>query len=224
MKTRLLIWVTSDCNLKCKWCSQRYTMDQHRGYQMTMYEVIYIVQSCLHRGIYFETIELTGGEPSLWEHLEEGTRYFEKICNEVTLVTNGNNPERIIALDLKRWIVSSSQATRQQVEKYTPVRTRVWFNNHNHKPMPDEPIADSLPASCCVSRDPFTEEPQINMLYLQGKVWFCCNAYALSEKAGVTEDLWCHFENDFMGKFTEREFDKAICSYCLCNGKIWEKI
>jgi hypothetical protein len=199
-------------------------MDQHPGYHMSIREIAAIVQSCIVRDLHFDTIELTGGEPSLWKNLEVGVRLFERICDEVTLVTNGNDPDRIIGLNLKRWIVSSSQATREQCKKYIPVRTKVWFNNHEHKPMPQVPFPDSLPASCCVYHDPFTGEPQINLLYLNGKVWFCCNAFALTEKAGVTDDLWCDFEEDFIGKLSARDYNKKICAYCLCNGKIWERL
>ena len=221
MITRFMIWVTSDCTLNCKWCSQRYTRRKHDGYQMSMDEIEYIVNNCQRRGLYFDVIEITGGEPSLWENLEYGVRRFGYICDTVTLVTNGNNPERIKSLGLKEWIVSTSQATGEQLESYKD--TPAIYNTHEHREPPTEPFEDVLPADCCVSLTPDGACPQNLIMYLKGKVYYCCNAYALSEFTGE-EGIVCSFEDNFNVLFLDKTYDKEICKYCICNHNVWNRL
>ncbi len=221
MITRLMIWVTSDCSLNCRWCSQKYTRRKHEGYQMSIDEIEYIVNNCQRRGLYFDVIEITGGEPSLWENLEYGVRRFGYICDTVTLVTNGNNPERIKSLGLKEWIVSTSQATGEQLESYKD--TPAIYNTHEHREPPTEPFEDVLPADCCVSLTPDGACPQNLIMYLKGKVYYCCNAYALSEFTGE-EGIVCSFEDDFNVLFLDKTYDKEICKYCICNHNVWNRL
>ena len=225
MNLRLLVWVTSDCNLHCKFCSQTYTREVFKNYQMSMEEVITIVRSLKKRKIHINTIELTGGEPSLWENIEEGVKAFKTVCDTVTLVTNGNAPEKILNLNLKHWIVSASQATKIQMEYYSKHNKMgvIVYNRHLHKQLPTEVIKDSLPANCCVSQDCFNV-PQESFLYISGKVYYCCNAFAISKEVGLNENIECDFEDDFVKKFSNKTFMESVCSYCICNRKVWSKI
>ena len=223
MKTRFYIWVTSDCNLSCKWCSQKYTIQENLHYQMSMEEVNYIVESCKKRGIHFDIIEITGGEPSVWENIREGVKAFQQICDQVTLVTNGNNADLIISLNLEHWIVSASQATKEQLQHYDKVKHKIDINSHIHKQPPASPIPNTLPAQCCVSvsKQGFRQNA---IEYIRGKVYYCCDAFTYGRHEGLTDDIVCDFENDFLAFFSDKKFDKAICQYCLCNGKVWSKI
>lgn len=223
MITRLLIWVTSKCNLRCPNCSQAYTMKINKQYEMPIYEVDVIVKSCLERKIHFDIIELTGGEASLWTFLEYGFAEFSKVSDMVTMVTNGNNPERVKSLGMKTWIVSASQATKEQLKQYEGL-SNVHYNSHQHKKLPDKPFDNVLPASCCVSRTPDGLHPQNALEYIRGKVYYCCDAFAHSEKTGLTDDIVCSFEEDFIKKFSDKKYDKEICRWCLCNGKIWSQL
>jgi hypothetical protein len=221
--THLVIWVTSDCNLNCPLCNQKYTRDMNKGYQMSIHEIDKIVVSCLKRGLHFDEIELTGGEPSLWRNIKYGVRLFSKICDTVTLVTNGNDPELIISLNLKKWIVSANQATDEQIEMYQPVIEKITFNGI-HKQGPKEAITDTLPADCAISYSRPEGMPQNNIMYYHGNVWYCCNAVALSEKVNYISGISCRFTDDFMTKFKAKDFNEKICSYCLCNGKVWNQL
>ena len=223
MKTRLYIWVTSDCNLSCPYCSQAYTMRQHKGYQMDLQEIHSIVNSCKERGLYFDIIEITGGEPSLWKNIEEGVKLFAEICDMVTLATNGNNPELILSLGLKTWIVSASQATPKQMKKYEPVKHKLTINSHTHKKAPDHPVFNSLPAICC-SRVTPQGEAQVSMQYLKGNVYYCCDAFAHTEYVEESDSIVCSFEDDFLVKYKDKKYDQKICQYCLCNQNVWKTI
>jgi len=198
-------------------------MQQHAGYEMSIREINHIVYSCLKRDIRFNTIELTGGEASLWKHLEYGYAKFGLIADTITMVTNGNNANRVIGLGMKNWIVSESQATPAQMEQYKPHANRIVFNSHKHKKLPTSPLPNSLPAQCCVSRSP-EGVPQLPIEYIRGKVYFCCDCFAHSEYCEMTPDLVCSFEDNFLQHFTVRDFNKPICQYCLCNSKVWERI
>jgi len=219
MRVRFIIWVTSDCTLSCKHCNQGYTISQNRGYQMTLTEVKYIVNSCKERGIHFGVIELGGGEPSLWVNLKKGVKLFKKICDEVYLTTNGNNPELIMSLGLNSWTVSSSQATRKQLAKYRKVRKKILFNGHPHKELPQMPVVNSLPAVCCVKF--FKGIPENCISYIRGNCFYCCLAFSLSGKAGLSDSIVCRFEDDFLSKFSDKTYNEKICSYCVCNGKVY---
>lgn len=224
MYLRLLIYVTSDCTLKCKWCNQNYTMTENKGYQMSMDEVWDIVESCKKRKLRFNYIELTGGEPSLWKSIKKGAEAFSEICDVVTLVTNGNNPELVLSLNLKEWGVSSSQASKEQLKVYHDrKRGDVFYNAHSHKKTPEVPLENALPADCSVRFTARNMIPQNSYTYIRGKVYYCCTAFPLSEKAGLTPDIVCDFEDDFITKFADKTFDKPICSYCLCNKKVWDQ-
>ena len=223
MKSRFYIWVTSDCNLSCPKCSQQHTMRCHAGYQMQPDEVDMIIESCNRRGIRFDIIELTGGEASMWDHLEYGAERFATICDMVTLATNGNNPERIKALGLKTWIVSESQATKEQMLHYAKQRSFLTINSHKHKWMPDAPLDNVLPAICCTSISP-QGEPQWACEYIQGKVYYCPDTFAHMAKTGFNPDLVCDFEEDFIAKFSHKDYMKEICRYCLGNQKVWNRL
>lgn len=223
MNTRFYIWVTSDCNLACPYCIQKYTMLQNKGYEMSLEEVKHIVDSCKKRGIHFTEIELTGGEASLWAHLEEGYKLFSTICDSVTLATNGNNPERVLALGMKTWIVSASQATPAQMKKYQHVRHLLTVNSHKHKKMPTSPVQGVIPSVCCTRINP-QGVPQIAIEYIRGKVYYCPDCFAHSEHVEMTPDLVCDFEGDFLTRFTNKTYDKEICKYCLGNQKIWNQL
>lgn len=222
MISRLVIWVTSDCNLTCKWCSQKYTMTGNKGYQMSLDEVNYIVNSCKDRNIHLDVIEITGGEVSLWKNIKEGVKLFSQICDTVTLVTNGNNPELILSLGLKSLIVSSSQATKKQLVQYIG-KPGVSFNAHTHRKLPDKVMDDKFPVNCNIKTSP-EGFMQNNIFYLKGNVYYCCNTFALSEKVKPTEDMVCKFEDDFLLRFNNKKYDKEICHYCLCNDKIWKQL
>lgn len=221
MNLRLLIWVTSDCNLDCPLCSHKFTRKQYTKYQMNILEVHSIVNSIKKRGIKIDTIEITGGEPSLWNNLEQGVSLFKEVCNHVTLVTNGNNPPRIINLNLPHWIVSSSQATPEQLRQYK--NYNITYNSHKHKPLPIQSIPNSLPGECCVRTDCFGK-PQNSLLYLCGKVYYCCNTPALIQRTPLRESLYCDFYDDFVTKFQDKKFYESICSWCICNAKVWKQI
>lgn len=223
MRTRIYLWVTSNCTLACPNCSQKYTMSSNVGYEMPIEEVRFIVDSCKSRGIHFEVIELTGGEASLWSCIREGIELLQGICDEITLVTNGNNPDLILSLPLPYFIVSASQANKAQMMRYSQSDKRILYNTHKHRKLPEFPLQNVLPAQCCTTKDSFGCS-QVTMEYIRGKVYYCCDAFAHTEYTGEYEEIVCDFEEDFISKFSNKSYNLDICQYCLCNQKVWNRL
>ena len=222
-QSRLLIWVTSDCNLACPLCSQEYTKKAFPGYHMSFLEILQVTRSLKNRGIRFDVIELTGGEPSLWSNLKVGVQLFSEVCDVVTMVTNGNEPDKVLRLGLPYIIVSSSQASPEQLAEYKKAKgIKIAYNTHEHKPLPVKRVNDPLPAQCCVRKDCFGKE-QTSLLYLAGTVYSCCNAFAISEKTGLSDSIACDFESNFF-YLQEKDYNNPICAYCICNSKVWNQI
>jgi hypothetical protein len=209
-------------------------MEDTKGYQMSLEEVHYIVDSCKARGLHFDIIEITGGEASLWKGIKEGVPLFATICDMVTLATNGNNPELIRSLGLKTFILSQSQATPAQMKQYEDIVHTLTINNHQHKKMPEKPFDNVLPSSCattvtppipCVPKGvPRGGLPQATFEYVKGKVYNCPDCYTHLQYVPATDDIVCDFEDDFVSKFYNKNFNKEICRYCLGNHKVWNKI
>jgi hypothetical protein len=192
---------------------------------MPMSEVQHIVDSCKKRGIYFSVIEITGGEVTLWENLEEGVEALWEITDDIFFVTNGNNPKRVINLGLKHWILSTSQATKEQIKEYKNYLPQMGVNGHAHKPVYREPILGTLPAMCVAGISPFNSKVRENSIeYLKGKVYYCNSIFPLSCKMPLTDDLVCDFEDDFLTKYKNRRFDKKVCQICLCNSRVWSRV
>jgi hypothetical protein len=208
--------------MDCPLCNQKHTRDFFNNYEMTMEEVQHIVDSIKRRNIHIDVIELTGGEPSLWSNLENGVALFKQICDTVTLITNGNNPQRIIDLKLKYWVVSSSQASEQELEMYKPYSDRIIYNNHHHKKIPETSVKGFETAACSMEVDPFGNA-QIALMYIKGYVYYCCSAFGLSNKVPLTRDVIISFERDWLEYFKDR-VSKPICGHCLSNTVVWHNI
>lgn len=223
MSMRFLIWVTMDCNLSCPRCMQKFTMGKHKGYQMAIQEINYIVESCIKSNIHFDVIEITGGEPSLWKNIQYGVDQFKKIATDITLATNGNDPELIKSLQLRSWCVSTSQATKEQMKSYEEVKSKLIYNSHKHKELPVKPLENVLPAICCerVNREGIEQR---TFVYSCGSVYCCCTAEALTEFVNEDKSIVCSFEDDFISKFSKPDYSKEICKYCICNHKVWNKV
>ena len=221
--TNLSIWVTSKCNLSCKWCVAKYTKELYKDYEMPIEEINDIVNSCKRRNLYFDVIDLTGGEPSLWTNIREGVKLFGEISDEVILTTNGNNPSLIKSLGLKTIILSSSQSTADQLKEYGDTNMKIYYNAHQHKKPPIQPVPNSLPAIC--SRLTYMDgRPQRKYIYVKGNVYECCCLLNLGDKIDIKESAICDFEDDFITKLNNIDFNDIKCSYCLSNLNVWNAL
>lgn len=79
------IELTSKCQLKCLWCSSAYDKE----YELLPEDVTKILDDCKKDG--FTHVRFSGGEPTLYKHLNDCITYAKKLGLHITLLTNGIN-------------------------------------------------------------------------------------------------------------------------------------
>ena len=222
----LVIWVTSRCNLDCPLCNQKTIRRLHPDYEMTLDELQYILSSSQARGIRYSTIELTGGEPTLWSHFSEGIRLIceSGMARHVTFITNGRDPEGTTEIANRyglHYVVSAHQCSKANAEVHRRQGVGVIWNKAPHYPPPEKPILRVLPAECSQRQDGHGRVVR-QLYYVQGRVWYCCMAYSASRLVGDLPLYSCPFDDDFGAYFYTRRYDLPICRVCLCNKNVWD--
>lgn len=221
----MVLWVTSRCNLDCPLCNQQAARRKYPDYEMSKGELKEFLYSCRRRGITFSGVEIAGGEPSAWPLLGWGLRELRRtsISPFITFITNGNDAEHVASVAAKHEVtysVSTTQTTPEQVAIHRAKGVGVTWNDHAHRPVPQSPVPDSLPAECSQRRDR-TGRIVRHLLYFNGYVYYCCMALANSLIVGDDPRYRCRYDEDFVEFFSDRKFDVPICSVCLCNEKVW---
>ena len=90
--------VTSRCNRDCPQCSQRGFRRGNSGYEMSLSAIEKWIEDTQTSGyLPYRSLILTGGEPLLWEHVEEGARLLREsgLGDQVNLFTNGDPTDRV---------------------------------------------------------------------------------------------------------------------------------
>ncbi|KKL26533.1 hypothetical protein LCGC14_2394320, partial [marine sediment metagenome] len=90
--------MTAKCTRDCPECSQRGFRRSNHGYVASL-EAIEKWIGCTKDSGYapYRSLILTGGEPLLWENLEEGVRLLREsgLGQQVNLFTNGDPSELV---------------------------------------------------------------------------------------------------------------------------------
>jgi hypothetical protein len=123
-----------------------------------------------------------------------------------------------------RYVISATQATAEQQAVHAKEGVGIQWNSEPHRHCPSKMIPDTLPAQCS-QRQLRDGQVSRELLYLAGRVWYCCTAAANAMRLRQEEpSLSCSFEEDFDSYFSDRRFDRRICSVCLSNKKVWDVI
>jgi len=92
------IFVTAACTRHCPNCSQRGFTNQNSGYNLSLADLGAWI-ACTKASGYppYHSVILTGGEPLLWDNLEEGTRLLcqAKVGRQLNLFSNGDKLEHV---------------------------------------------------------------------------------------------------------------------------------
>ena len=213
--------------MDCPLCMVKHTMSCYPGYEMTMEELRGITSSSKKRGIHYDTITLTGGEPTSWPNLKQALKelYISKIADNLTLITNGTNIEKIIEVKpfLNYYAVSYTQCGMKRKAEFDALGHTIIYNGGEHKVIPTEPLKDTIPTECCNEKS-FIGVKQNQVHYIAGKVYYCCYAKLFEYQIPLKGDMVCDFTDDFVAKFSNKKYDKEICKYCICNHKVWKQI
>lgn len=89
LNDRLRISLTDNCNFKCKYCSnegQKYNTNSFINVDF----LISFFDKIVSENIYVKKINLTGGEPLLHKNLLQIASIASKVCENVTINTNGS--------------------------------------------------------------------------------------------------------------------------------------
>lgn len=224
----LAIYATTQCNLDCPLCSQARLRNENPNYHMSLEEVDHFIESCLRRGIHFREVEITGGEPTLWRHFEEGVKriYESHVADDVSFVTNGNNPELAVEVSTRYapwYFVSLQQATPQQAHYHRRHGARPLWNTEVHRPPPTRPYPETLPCQCGATISRWGERC-IGLSYFHGTVFYCGLAPSLQYITNPDPQISVPFDEDFITHFSNKKFDRPICAMCLDNQAIWRRI
>lgn len=92
------IFTTSRCNRDCPQCSQRGFRTWGTGYELSLDDLTEWI-TCTKESGYppYRSVILTGGEPLLWENLEEGARLLRQsgVSQQLNLFSNGDMTDRV---------------------------------------------------------------------------------------------------------------------------------
>ncbi len=131
-------------------------MERFPGYQMSMGEVGEFIQSSGDH--HFKVITLSGGEPLLWEHLEEGVARLReaKIADRIEIFSNGTLPRRFTSalmsnVDLLRLSFHGfNEVELRALKRLWPNKVDVVDRRNHHIGPPTALFShhEVLPATC----------------------------------------------------------------------------
>ena len=191
-------------------------------------ELNHFITSCQQRNIHFSTIELAGGEPTLWPLFDTALAEIKDsgITDRVTFITNGREATRVAGLANRHglfYVVSKRQCTEEQKAIHRKIGVGLLWNNGGHVAIPTQPLPRMTPVACSQRQDSHGRVVR-QLFYLNGTVWYCCMAYTNSKILGDGAQLSCSFEEDFQTFFSKRIPELLICQICLCNKLVWDRL
>jgi hypothetical protein len=216
---RVGLFVTGECNIKCGLCSQLEYRQAHG--HLSLETARLVVQQVKATGIR-PFLSITGGEPTLWPHLEE---FAAEAANSgawagITMFSNIKDPE-MLARILRAGHVSKIYTNRANcnnkgaddlLAEFGPERVSV--SDAGHIPMPKKATWNCLPAIChCPG------------VAVQGDfVYACPNMYSIGERIGRPVALYDLLRrpvnSDWIGYFQAHEAEKYrswFCQFCPSN-------
>jgi glycosyltransferase involved in cell wall biosynthesis len=220
------VMVTGACNRSCQYCSQATYNEKYRDYQTPMELIDKLCRRSKEIGARYEWLQFSGGEPLLWDNLEAACAVakesgaFKKI-RVFSNVYETERLERVLSSGLVDVIYTNSTNA-------SPDGCRILGESYpdksiiaplEHKPLPTSPLPGVLPARCNCNHP----------CVIENNVYPCGNFYEHVTRLGKNmadyKDYFCTLDDDWIGFFRKIDrFNMDICSYCLANGKVWEKV
>jgi organic radical activating enzyme len=220
------VMVTGKCNKKCQHCSQASYNKLHCDYDYPMELIEKLCKRSLENGARYEWLQFSGGEPLLWENLEEACKYAKEsgAFKKVRIMSNCFDKERLAKV-LDEHIVDMVYTDTYNTDRgglemiksrYAGVSTMADIP---HKPLPIEPLDGTLPARCTCDR------PSV----IGNNVYPCGNFYEHVTRLGKNMDDYrknfCTLDDDWISFYRKADrFNMDVCKYCLSNWRVWEKV
>lgn len=220
------VMVTGKCNKKCQHCSQATFNKLHRDYDYSMPMIEKLCKRSIENGARYEWLQFSGGEPLLWDNLEEACKYAKEsgAFKKVRIMSNCFDKERMSRLldehlvDMVYTDTFNSDPEGLELLK-ARYRDRSTMADIPHKPLPTEPVEGTLPARCTCDR------PSV----IGNNVYPCGNFFEHVTRLGKNLDdyrqYFCTLDDDWIGFYRKVDrFNMDVCKYCLSNWWVWEKI
>lgn len=210
----MCLHITSACNLNCNHCAMRDLMNSDPGYSMSIGEVGRWISETDRAGYKFDTIVLTGGEPTMNNDLPEIARMIQEscLCNNVKMFTNGfrlgemNNA-------LLPWInLLAVSFHGQKIPDLSGWGDRAWVADRTqHTPRPLSMPTGTLPADCVGG---------IEFCLYDGVVYGCPTALSSVKFYGVEIE-----SRKATGRYLDElmsvdHFNQPRCRACTANQKV----
>jgi len=218
------VMVTGRCNQACKYCSQATFNRDHRDYQATVESIAKLCERAKAIGARYEWLQFSGGEPLLWDNLEQACQIARGTFQKIRVFSNCCDTGRMDGL-LKSGLVDAvyTNSTNASPSGWTWLKDN-WPDKAivaplTHKPLPTAPLPGVLPARCNC------DHPSV----IGENVYPCGNFYEhthrLPQPFENYKDYYTTLDSDWISFFRRVDrFSMPICAYCLANGKVWEKI
>ena len=153
----MTLFVCLACQRSCSQCSQRGLMQWKPDYQMSLGEVEKFISDTKESDYdKFKSIIISGGEPLLWRHLEEGVRMLREsgLSHQLNIFTNGINAEavttglfdNITILRLSKY-AENKPVLADLVDRFGSEHIKI-VDQTMHYPIPTELLDNVLPAKC----------------------------------------------------------------------------
>ncbi len=231
------LFVTGECNLNCPHCSQAEFRRDHGDMTLETVDAVIARVATRHDQDEVWNVHITGGEPTLWPHLEEACARLRKsgLFRQIRIFTNciaakplfaclkvgkadmvytnrTNAHRRNLRTLIERW----GQTTNAQDSSQGRVFA-VGHENYRHKPLPDSPLEGVLPSDCNCDKSAVMGA----RVYVCGNVYANCARFHINMPAGAS----CALDEDWIAAkdaFGDTRFEMEACRVCLVNKKVMD--
>ncbi|SEH04575.1 radical SAM protein [Candidatus Venteria ishoeyi] len=228
MQNGIEIMVTSACNLNCISCSHAGFRSIYQDFSLSLEELetfLYYTQKSNHK---FRWINICGGEPTIWEHLNEGIELIHKKLGSIhiNLISNGLKlnaiRDEVLQYLSKIYItdypginidhhVQLLQSRAKKINTLEIVRHIMnWCDS-----LPSQAYRHTLPANCNCNFP----------VFIKDKVFVCDHAYTGSQAIGSDllnfPERYVELKINYLDHFKGLDiFNMDICQSCISNRKV----
>lgn len=203
----LKVVVTSKCQLNCNGCSAEKWRKANPDYEMTIEQVFNLIRVCKESNYHFDTIIISGGEPTLWPLLPEACKMLiDANIGKVQVWSNGVNIDVLRSISGKVDIRVSGHSKNSQYQE--ELRTFATIKEKGKFYLrANAPVEGSLPAKCHCPHITITGD----------------TAYGCSLVSWILQDVPDNYKTPVRYGFLDRLHDMAnepICMICEANDKV----
>ena len=210
----MCLHVTSKCNLECRDCSMSPLMRASPGYELSVSEVEKWIDVTLEARYHFNSVVLTGGEPTLCSHLPKIASLIKQsgICDHVKMFTNCAGLERMQDKLLPSLDLVAVSDHGQLIPDLRAWGNRAWVTDRReHFPRPDNSIENTLPAKCVGG---------LEFCLYSGRVYECPTALSTA-----IHYKWAIDSEVVKGRYLDRlmsleRYNQKLCRVCTANRRV----